>query len=147
MGQSLKRLNLHITTQPDNSAEKTYNAHLQPTAVDATLNEWWWKTCTRKWPDGKMPKLWPLPKIVVIKGALYIIWCGVNRLGDSGVKVVWIDSAILQLLLSRRVSYCLPGGVRPECIYRRHSIWILYSAPLRCLSLEDQFHEWWNGVV
>ena len=24
----------------------------------------------------------------IIKGALYIIWCGVNRLGDSGVKVV-----------------------------------------------------------
>ena len=24
----------------------------------------------------------------LIKGALYIIWCGVNRLGDSGVKVV-----------------------------------------------------------
>ena len=23
-----------------------------------------------------------------IKGALYRIWCGVNRLGDSGVKVV-----------------------------------------------------------
>ena len=23
-----------------------------------------------------------------IKGALYKIWCGVNRLGDSGVKVV-----------------------------------------------------------
>ena len=23
-----------------------------------------------------------------IKGELYIIWCGVNRLGDSGVKVV-----------------------------------------------------------
>ena len=23
-----------------------------------------------------------------IKGALYIIWCGVNRLGDSVVKVV-----------------------------------------------------------
>ena len=22
------------------------------------------------------------------KGALYKIWCGVNRLGDSGVKVV-----------------------------------------------------------
>ena len=31
---------------------------------------------------------------------------GVNRLGDSGVKVVLIDAAILQLLLSRRVSYC-----------------------------------------
>ena len=24
----------------------------------------------------------------VAKGALYRIWCGVNRLGDSGVKVV-----------------------------------------------------------
>ena len=24
----------------------------------------------------------------VLKGALYRIWCGVNRLGDSGVKVV-----------------------------------------------------------
>ena len=23
-----------------------------------------------------------------LKGALYIIWCGVNRLGDGGVKVV-----------------------------------------------------------
>ena len=23
-----------------------------------------------------------------LKGALYRIWCGVNRLGDSGVKVV-----------------------------------------------------------
>ena len=44
------------------------------------------------------------------KEALYRIWCGVNRLGDSGVN----DSAILQLLLTRRVSYCLPAGVRPE---------------------------------
>ena len=44
--------------------------------------------------------------IVPVKGALYRIWCGVNRLDDSGVKVVLIDSAILQLLLSRRVSYC-----------------------------------------
>ena len=24
----------------------------------------------------------------IVKGALYRIWCGVNRLGDSGVKVV-----------------------------------------------------------
>ena len=24
----------------------------------------------------------------LVKGALYRIWCGVNRLGDSGVKVV-----------------------------------------------------------
>ena len=27
-------------------------------------------------------------KDTAIKGALYRIWCGVNRLGDSGVKVV-----------------------------------------------------------
>ena len=40
------------------------------------------------------------------KGAPYRIWCGVNRLGDCGVKVVGIDSAILQLLLSRLVIYC-----------------------------------------
>ena len=26
--------------------------------------------------------------VSIIKGALYRIWCGVNRLGDSGVKVV-----------------------------------------------------------
>ena len=26
--------------------------------------------------------------VVHLKGALYRIWCGVNRLGDSGVKVV-----------------------------------------------------------
>ena len=25
---------------------------------------------------------------ITVKGALYRIWCGVNRLGDSGVKVV-----------------------------------------------------------
>ena len=42
------------------------------------------------------------------KGALYRIWCCVNRLGDSGVKVVLIDTAIFQLLLSRRRSH--PGG-------------------------------------
>ena len=26
--------------------------------------------------------------ILGLKGALYRIWCGVNRLGDNGVKVV-----------------------------------------------------------
>ena len=26
--------------------------------------------------------------VSIIKGALYRIWCGVNRLGDNGVKVV-----------------------------------------------------------
>ena len=24
----------------------------------------------------------------LVKGALYVIWCGVNRVGDSGMKVV-----------------------------------------------------------
>ena len=28
------------------------------------------------------------PLTAIFKGALYRIWCGVNRLGDSGVKVV-----------------------------------------------------------
>ena len=27
-------------------------------------------------------------RLHLLKEALYIIWCGVNRLGDSGVKVV-----------------------------------------------------------
>ena len=44
--------------------------------------------------------------------ALYRIWCGVNRLGDSGVNILRDTSAFVtpagQLLL--------PGGVRPECI-------------------------------
>ena len=26
--------------------------------------------------------------LLLFKGALYRIWCGVNRLGDNGVKVV-----------------------------------------------------------
>ena len=29
-----------------------------------------------------------LPPATVLKGALYRIWCGMNRLGDSGAKVV-----------------------------------------------------------
>ena len=51
---------------------------------------------------------WGMRKLEVdeetIKGALYRIWCGLNRLGDSGAKVVCIDSAIFQLL------YCYPAG-------------------------------------
>ena len=42
---------------------------------------------------------------IFIKVALYRIWCGANRLGDSGVNRLG-QSAMLQLLLSRRVSYC-----------------------------------------
>ena len=73
--------------------------------------------CTGRWPrHPSLPSVlrpyWQVQNELTIqnglllKGALYRIWCGVNRLGDSGVKVVWIDSVILQLLLSRRVSYC-----------------------------------------
>ena len=40
----------------------------------------------------------------------YSIWCGVNRLGDSDVHY----SAVLQLLLIRRVRYCYHGVERPE---------------------------------
>ena len=47
-----------------------------------------------------------------LKGALYRIWCGVNRLGDSGVNRLGGISAFVipagQLLLT--------GGVRPKCI-------------------------------
>ena len=47
-----------------------------------------------------------------IKEALYRIWCGANRLGDSGVHTRGDNSAFVnpagQLLL--------PGGVRPEWI-------------------------------
>ena len=41
-----------------------------------------------------------------VKGALYRIWCGVNRLGDSGVKRLGDTSAFVipagQLLLTRQ---------------------------------------------
>ena len=47
-----------------------------------------------------------------IKEALYRIWCGANRLSDSGVHTLGDNSAFVntagQLLL--------PGGVRPEWI-------------------------------
>ena len=33
-------------------------------------------------------KLLPTVNFSLFKGALYRIWCGVNRPGDSGVKVV-----------------------------------------------------------
>ena len=53
-----------------------------------------------------------MPIYYAIKEALYRIWCGANRLGDSGVHTLGDNSAFVnpagQLLL--------PDGVRPECI-------------------------------
>ena len=46
-----------------------------------------------------------LPSWSLIKGALYRIWCGVNRLGDSGMNRLGDTSALVipagQLLLTR----------------------------------------------
>ena len=39
---------------------------------------------TRMYPVGIVFEFYTVPH----KGALYNIWCGVNRLGDSGVNVV-----------------------------------------------------------
>ena len=52
---------------------------------------------TRMYTVGIVFEFYTVP----LKGAQYRVWCGVNRLGDSGVKVVLIDSAVLLLLLSR----------------------------------------------
>ena len=47
-----------------------------------------------------------------IKEALYRIWCGANRLGDSGVHTLGDNSAFVNLA----GQLLLPGGVRPEWI-------------------------------
>ena len=46
------------------------------------------------------------------KEALYRIWCGANRLGDSGVHTLGDNSAFV----NPAVQLLLPGGVRPEWI-------------------------------
>ena len=50
---------------------------------------------------------------VVIKEAMYRIWCGVNRLGDSGVNRLGDTSAFVntagQLLLTRRGKTSMDG--------------------------------------
>ena len=60
-----------------------------------------------------------------IKEALYIIWCGVNRLCDSGVNKLSDTSAFVnpagQLLLTRR------GKTR---MYAVGIVFELYTAPL-----------------
>ena len=61
----------------------------------------------------------------LLKEGLYIIWCGVNRLGDSGVHTLGDTSAFVnpagQLLLTRRVKTRMNGvGI----------VFELYIAPL-----------------
>ena len=52
---------------------------------------------------------------LIIKEALYRIWCGVNRLGDSGVNRLGDTSAFVnpvgQLLLTRRGKIIRMDGV------------------------------------
>ena len=72
----------------------------------------------------------PILTVRKIKGALYRIWCGVNRLGDSGVKVVWIDSAILQLLLSRRVIHLLLSRRGKNRMYTVGIVFEFYTVAL-----------------
>ena len=54
-----------------------------------------------------------VPVVDQIKEVLYRIWCGANRLGDSGVHTLGDNSAFVnpagQLLL--------PGGVLSNCIF------------------------------
>ena len=60
----------------------------------------------------------------LIKGALYRIWCGVNRLGDSGVKVVDIDSA--------RTAFVIPAGqllLTRRGKTRMYTVGIVFSLP------------------
>ena len=38
------------------------------------------------------------PSVISFKGALYIIWCGVNRLGDSSTFVIPAGQLLLKLL-------------------------------------------------
>ena len=60
-----------------------------------------------------------------LKEALYRIWCGVNRLGDSGVKRLGDTSAFVnptvQLLLTRR------GKIRMDGV---GMVFEFYTAPL-----------------
>ena len=54
------------------------------------------KLCRRRFFSQRVIDIWnsfsefmvSAPSTNTFKGALYRIWCGVNRLGDSGVKVV-----------------------------------------------------------
>ena len=73
-----------------------------------------------------------------LKAGLYRIWCGVNRLGDSGVHTLGDTSAFVypagQILLTRRGKTRMNGVgivfspssiIERECIYRLYSFSIL----------------------
>ena len=53
-----------------------------------------------------------LPCAQSVKEALYRMWCGANRLGDSDVHTLGDNSAFV----NRAGQLLLPGGVRPEWI-------------------------------
>ena len=63
---------------------------------------------------------------VIVKEGLYRIWCGVNRLGDSGLHTLGdtsaFDNPAGQLLLTRR------GKIR---IYGVGIVFEFYIAPLQ----------------
>ena len=56
---------------------------------------------------------WAIEQLEYIKAGLYIIWCGVSRLGDSGVHTLgdtaaFVNAAV-QLLLTRRCKIRMDG--------------------------------------
>ena len=60
----------------------------------------------RRDPAGQSEFFVPISHLQTFKAGLYRIWCGVNRLGDSGVHTFGDTSAFVnpagQLLLTRR---------------------------------------------
>ena len=57
----------------DRNASNIINLYKDHNKLNERTRGHMWKTCHER---------------SRLKGALYRIWCGVNRLGDSGVKVV-----------------------------------------------------------
>ena len=70
--------------------------------IHSTLPKW----DKRNRPSFEMAAVVFKPRISRLNAGLYRIWCGVNRLGDSGVHTLGDTSALVnlagQLLLTRR---------------------------------------------
>ena len=98
MGQA--QINVRTRACSTTSIARTKQAALTHNVRGKELNN---HCCVRLvWNDFR--------EVGLLKEALYRIWCDANRLGDGGLGVVYIHSAIIQLLLTRRVSYCYPAG-------------------------------------